>query len=102
MQHAAPPDVVTLGEALVLWAAEQTGPLAEVQSFSQHTAGAETNVAVGLARLGLRVAWASRLGDDDKGHYLRDAFVREGIDCTQVTLAQGYQRSNLGIASASF
>ena len=82
-------DVITVGEALVLLAANEPGPLASVRSFTSYTAGAETNVAVGLARLGLRVAWASRLGDDDKGHYLRDAFVREGIDCTQVTLAQG-------------
>lgn len=84
MQHAAPLDVVTLGEALVLWAAEQTGPLSEVHSFSQHTAGAETNVAVGLARLGLRVGWVSRLGDDANGHYLRQAFGHAGIDCSHV------------------
>ena len=89
MQHAAPPDVVTLGEALVLWAAEQTGPLAEVQSFSQHTAGAETNVAVGLARLCLHVGWVSRLGDDANGVYLRQAFEREGIDCSHVATMPG-------------
>jgi len=89
MQHAAPPDVVTLGEALVLWAAEQTGPLAEVQSFSQHTAGAETNVAVGLARLGLHVGWVSRLGDDVSGDYLRQAFEREGVDCSHVATVHG-------------
>ena len=89
MQHAAPPDVVTLGEALVLWAAEQTGPLAEVQSFSQHTAGAETNVAVGLARLGLHIGWVSRLGDDANGDYLRQAFEREGIDCSHVATVPG-------------
>ncbi|PQA83613.1 2-dehydro-3-deoxygluconokinase [Limnohabitans sp. TS-CS-82] len=89
MPHAAPPDVVTLGEALVLWAAEQTGPLAAVQSFSQHTAGAETNVAVGLARLGLRVGWVSRLGDDANGVYLRQAFEREGVDCSHVATVPG-------------
>ncbi len=89
MQHAAPLDVVTLGEALVLWAAEQTGPLTEVQSFSQHTAGAETNVAVGLARLGLRVGWVSRLGDDANGAYLRQAFEYEGIDCSHVATVHG-------------
>ena len=82
-------DVVTLGEAMVLLAAEETGPLAHVRRFSKHTAGAETNVAVGLARLGLRVGWVSRLGNDTMGQFLRDAFMKEGIDCSQVTLVSG-------------
>lgn len=82
-------DVVTLGEALVLMAADQPGPLATVQSFTAYTAGAETNVAVGLARLGLRVGWASRLGDDAYGHQLLQAFTREGIDCQQVAMVPG-------------
>lgn len=82
-------DVVTLGEAMVLLAAEDTGPLAHVRRFTKHTAGAETNVAVGLARLRLRVGWVSRLGDDSMGQFLRDAFVQEGIDCTQVQRVPG-------------
>jgi sugar/nucleoside kinase (ribokinase family) len=82
-------DVVTLGEAMVLLAAEETGPLAQVRRFSKHTAGAETNVAVGLARLGLRVGWVSRLGNDTMGQFLCDAFMKEGIDCSQVTLVSG-------------
>lgn len=82
-------DVVTLGEALVLMAADQPGPLATVQSFTAYTAGAETNVAVGLARLGLRVGWASRLGDDAYGYQLLQAFTREGIDCQQVAMVPG-------------
>lgn len=77
-------DVVTLGEALVLLAASQTGPLVQVSTFTKHAAGAETNVAVGLARLGLRVAWLSRLGQDSLGEYLWHTFVQEGIDCSHV------------------
>jgi 2-dehydro-3-deoxygluconokinase len=82
-------DVVTLGEALVLLAADQPGPLASVQSFTAYTAGAETNVAVGLARLGLRVGWASRLGEDAYGHQLLKAFQQEGVDCAQVAVVAG-------------
>jgi 2-dehydro-3-deoxygluconokinase len=82
-------DVVTLGEALVLLAADEPGPLASVRRFTSYTAGAETNVAVGLARLGLKVGWVSRLGDDEKGRDLREAYAREGIDCTQVAMASG-------------
>ena len=86
MHAAIHHDVVTLGEALVLLAADQPGPLAAVQSFTAYTAGAETNVAVGLARLGLRVGWASRLGDDAYGHQLLQAFTQEGVDCQQVAM----------------
>jgi dehydrogluconokinase len=89
MHAAIHHDVVTLGEALVLLAADQLGPFAAVQSFTAYTAGAETNVAVGLARLGLRVGWASRLGDDAYGHQLRQAFTQEGVDCQQVAMVTG-------------
>ena len=82
-------DVVTVGEALVLLAANESGPLDSVRSYTSYTAGAETNVAVGLSRLGLRVGWASRLGEDDNGRYLREAFVREGIDCSHVAMVSG-------------
>ena len=82
-------DVVTLGEAMVLLAAAEPGALAQVKQFTKHTAGAETNVAVGLARLGYRVSWVSRLGDDSMGHYLRACFEDEGIDCSEVDMVAG-------------
>jgi len=82
-------DVVTLGEAMVLLAASEPGLLAQVKQFTKHTAGAETNVAVGLARLGYRVSWVSWLGDDSMGHYLRACFEHEGIDCSQVEMVAG-------------
>lgn len=77
-------DVVTFGEAMVLLVADQPGPLEQVQGFHKRTAGAETNVAIGLARLGLRVGWASRLGSDSMGRYLLAEMEREGIDCSHV------------------
>ena len=82
MKHAL--DVVTFGEAMLLLVAQQPGALEQVQTFAKRTAGAETNVAIGLARLGLRVGWASRLGDDSMGRYLLSEMRREGIDCSHV------------------
>lgn len=79
-------DVVTLGEAMGLFVARESGPLEEAMSFDKRSAGAETNVAVGLARLGLRVGWVSRLGDDSLGRWLLRSFEHEGIDCTQVVV----------------
>ena len=43
-------------------------------------AGAESNTCVGLARLGLRVAWVSRVGADAAGDRILDALTAEGID----------------------
>lgn len=77
-------DVATFGEAMVLLVADQPGPLEDVMGFHKRTAGAETNVAIGLARLGLRVGWASRLGADSMARYLLGAMQREGIDCSHV------------------
>jgi 2-dehydro-3-deoxygluconokinase len=87
-------DVATLGEMMVLFVADQPGPLEHVPSFHKRTAGAETNVAIGLARLGLRVTWCSRLGDDSLGRYLLAEMRREGVDCTRVACVAG-QRTGL-------
>ena len=84
-----PLDVVTLGEALVLLIASEPGELDAVPAFHKSTAGAETNVAIGLARLGLRVGWASRLGADSFGRYVLGVMRAEGIDCSRVRVDAG-------------
>lgn len=83
----SPLDVVTFGEAMMLLIAGQPGPLENADSFHKRTAGAETNVAIGLARLGLKVGWASRLGTDMMGRYLIREMSAEGIDCSRVALS---------------
>ena len=77
-------DVITFGEAMMLLVADRPGPLEHAEAFYKRTAGAETNVAIGLARLGLKVGWASRLGTDSMGRYLLAAMAGEGIDCSHV------------------
>jgi sugar/nucleoside kinase (ribokinase family) len=77
-------DVITFGEAMMLLVADRPGPLEQAEAFHKRTAGAETNVAIGLARLGLKVGWASRLGTDSMGRYLLQAMRSEGIDCSHV------------------
>ena len=84
-------DVATLGEAMLMLVAGEAGPLEGVQTFHKRTAGAETNVAIGLSRLGLKVGWTSRLGGDSMARYLLSELEAEGVDCTQVVCdaAQG-------------
>ncbi len=81
---ARSPDVVLFGEALALLVADRPGPLEEVEHFTRKIAGAEVNVAIGLARLGLSVSWRSRLGADSMARFLVAAVQREGIDVSHV------------------
>ncbi len=73
-------DVVTLGEAMAMFVADQAGKLEDVETFSRRIAGAELNVAIGLARLGLNVGWVSRVGDDAFGRYTHQQLRHEHID----------------------
>jgi dehydrogluconokinase len=77
-------DVALFGEAMLLLVADRPGPLENAEAFHKRTAGAETNVAIGLSRLGLKVGWASRLGTDSMGRYLIATMKAEGIDCSHV------------------
>ncbi|HJS04307.1 MAG TPA: sugar kinase [Variovorax sp.] len=78
-------DVALFGEAMLLLVADQPGPIENATVFHKRTAGAETNVAIGLSRLGLKVGWASRLGTDTMGRSLLATMQAEGIDCSHVT-----------------
>ena len=84
MSSAQPLDVVTLGETMVSFAAHEPGPLSSAAGFSAIVGGAETNVAIGLARLGLSVAWVSRLGADSFGARIRATLAAEGVDTRAV------------------
>ena len=77
-------DVAVFGEAMLMFVADRPGPIEQAETFHKRTAGAETNVAIGLSRLGLKVGWASRLGTDSMGRALLAAMQGEGIDCSHV------------------
>lgn len=79
-------DVVSLGEMMVMLVATEAGPLRSIETFRKHVAGSEANVAIGLARLGHRPGWISRLGDDEFGLYVRNFLRGEGVDVARVTL----------------
>jgi 2-dehydro-3-deoxygluconokinase len=83
-QHAT--EVVTLGECLASFVAADAGPLAEARGFTRHIAGAEANVAVGLARLGHAVAYIGRVGGDGFGTAILRALRGEGIDVRHLTI----------------
>lgn len=77
-------DVVTFGEALAVFLAEPQVPLAAATGFRRTVAGAELNVAVGLARLGHRVGWFGRVGADVLGESVVRALRAEDVDVSRV------------------
>ncbi|HET9082845.1 MAG TPA: sugar kinase [Candidatus Limnocylindrales bacterium] len=83
-QHAK--EVVTLGECLASFVASDPGPLAEARAFVRHIAGAEANVAVGLARLGHAVAYIGRVGGDGFGSAIVRALRGEGVDTRHLAI----------------
>lgn len=90
-----PLDVITIGEAMAMFVATETGDLAAAEKFVKRVAGAELNVATGLARLGLKVGWVSRVGNDSFGRYVLQQLAKEQIDSRGVTtderFATGFQ-----------
>jgi 2-dehydro-3-deoxygluconokinase len=80
MEH----DLIALGETMVALAAPPGESLRQADRWLVDHAGAESNTCVGLARLGLRVSWVSRLGRDTAGDRILDALAAEGVDTTWV------------------
>ncbi len=72
------PQVVTFGETMA--ALRSTGPLRLGGNLGLSIAGAESNVAIGLARLGHRAAWIGRVGHDELGALVLRTLRAENVD----------------------
>ena len=70
-----------ISRRVTLFIAAAPGKLSEVKHFQRRIAGADTNVATGLVRLGFHVGSLSRVGNDAFGRYLQSTLEIEGLDC---------------------
>jgi 2-dehydro-3-deoxygluconokinase len=77
-------DLLTFGETMVLFAPAERGTLESAPAYHASIGGAESNCAIGLARLGYSVAWVSRLGRDPFGERVLKTIRGEGIDVSRV------------------
>ncbi|MEF2551699.1 5-dehydro-2-deoxygluconokinase [Aurantimonas sp. A2-1-M11] len=78
-------DLITIGRSSVdLYGAQVGGRLEDMRSFEKYVGGSPTNMATGTARLGLRSALITRVGDEHMGRFLREELQREGVDTTGV------------------
>jgi 2-dehydro-3-deoxygluconokinase len=84
MEAAEPVRVITAGETMALVVPPSPGRLRHATSLSLSIGGAESNVAIGLARLGIPASWISVLGDDELGELVLHRLRAEGVDTSGV------------------
>ena len=74
-------DLITIGRASVdLYGAQVGGRLEDMGSFQKYIGGSPCNMAAGTARLGLKSALLTRVGDEHMGRFIREELAREGVD----------------------
>ena len=73
-------DLFTFGESLSVFISSDTDSVMSATKFERVTAGAEVNVAVALARLGLKAQYFSRFGNDQLGSVMLADIEAEGVD----------------------
>ncbi|WZH37826.1 MAG: sugar kinase [Microbacterium enclense] len=76
--------VVTLGETMALARTTEIGSLRHAAGLALGIGGAESNVAVGLQRLGVDTSWLGRVGDDPLGERIARELRGEGLDVRAV------------------
>lgn len=82
-----PPEVISLGETMVLlYPRDLSAPLADVRELVVDIAGADSNFAIAMTRLGFRSGWISRVGSDPLGELVLNTIRREGVDTSQVVV----------------
>lgn len=74
-------DLITIGRSSVdLYGAQIGGRLEDMGSFEKYIGGSPTNMAAGTARLGLKSALITRVGDEHMGRFIREKLESEGVD----------------------
>lgn len=78
-------DIITIGRSSVdLYGAQVGGRLEDMASFQKYIGGSPTNIAAGTARLGMRSALITRVGNEHMGRFIREELAREGVDTSGI------------------
>ena len=73
-------DVITIGRSSVdLYGAQVGGRLEEIGSFNKYIGGSPTNIACGTARLGLKSAIITAVGNEHMGRFIKEQLQKEGV-----------------------
>jgi 2-dehydro-3-deoxygluconokinase len=77
-------DIITMGETMLRFTPPALQRIEQAIQFEAHIGGSESNVAVGLARLGMKVAWLSRLTKNALGQIIANGIRAQGVDTSQI------------------
>lgn len=85
--HEVSPQIITFGESMALFMPQEHKSIERAAVLEQSFGGAESNVAIGLARLGASVGWFGALGDDPFGKLILKSLRGEGVDISRAKLS---------------
>lgn len=81
-------NIITVGEAMGLFVADEVGSLEKVNKFTKYTAGAEMNVAIGISRLGFNSYYVTQFGNDPLGRYIKNVLENENVKTDYVFFSE--------------
>lgn len=77
-------EIITIGETMAAFTPKSTGYLHYIKDYELRIAGAESNLAVGICKLGHSASWISSLGNDEFGYFVNNSIRAEGVDTRYV------------------
>lgn len=94
-------ELITIGEPMGLFIADELGPLEDVKHYSSRIAGADLNVAIGAARFGHSVSFISQIGNDTFGKQIERRLKEEGIATDYLNVSSDWKTGFMlkGLAS---
>jgi 2-dehydro-3-deoxygluconokinase len=81
------PEIITFGESMALLTPKGNKGLEYSGDLDKSFGGAESNLAIGVARLGHQAGWFGRLGNDPYGRYITKVIRGEGVDVSRSILS---------------
>lgn len=84
-------EFVTMGETMATFIPKDSGKLRYATDYQMKIAGAESNCAIGLCKLGHSASWISRIGDDEFGQFILRTVRAEGVDVSGVSVDKNYR-----------
>jgi len=96
-------DLITIGRSSVdLYGSQIGGRLEDMRSFQKYIGGSPTNIAAGAARLGLKSAVITRVGNEHMGRFILEELKKEGVNTEGIRIdKKGYCSVILGIKNQS-